>query len=100
MDPNDLLCMLGKWQRGDVSRMTNGDLPEALGRIKAKVYVMPIDSDMFFVPSDCKLEQELIPNSEFHELHSIAGHLGLFGVEPEFYQAIDSHIERLLAYEP
>jgi homoserine O-acetyltransferase len=25
MDPNDLLCMAWKWQRGDVSRHTGGD---------------------------------------------------------------------------
>jgi homoserine O-acetyltransferase/O-succinyltransferase len=25
-DPNDLLCMAWKWQRGDVSRHTGGDL--------------------------------------------------------------------------
>ena len=34
MDPNDLLCMAWKWQRGDVSRHTGGDLRAALGRIK------------------------------------------------------------------
>lgn len=99
MDPNDLLCMLRKWQRGDVSRVTSGDLVAALGRIQAKTYVMPIDSDMFFVPGDCKLEQKLIPNSEFHELSSVAGHLGLFGVEPEFYQVVDKHLRNLLSSE-
>lgn len=37
-----------KWQRGDVSRNTGDSLEEALGRIKAKVFVMPISEDMFF----------------------------------------------------
>ena len=97
MDPNDLLCLLWNWQRGDVSRMTGGDLAAALGRIKAKTYVMPIDSDMFFVPGDCEREQHLIPNSEFHVLHSIGGHLGLYGIEPEFYQTVDVHLNELLA---
>jgi homoserine O-acetyltransferase len=46
MDPNDLLCMAWKWQRGDVSRHTGGDLRAALGR--AKTFVMPMSSDMFF----------------------------------------------------
>src|SRR5690349_9949047 len=31
MDPNDLLAMAWKWQRGDVSRNTGGDLAAALG---------------------------------------------------------------------
>ena len=30
MEPNDLLCMAWKWQRGDVSRHTGGDLAKAL----------------------------------------------------------------------
>ena len=43
MDPNDLLRMAWKWQRGDVSRNTGGDLAAALGRITAKTFVMPIN---------------------------------------------------------
>src|SRR5699024_4332342 len=46
MDPNNLITMGWKWQRGDVSRITDGNLEKALGRIKAKVFVMPIDEDM------------------------------------------------------
>ncbi len=42
MDPNDLLTMACKWQRGDVARHTGGDLAAALGRITAKTFVMPI----------------------------------------------------------
>ncbi len=82
MDPNNLLCMAWKWQRGDVSRNTGGDLKAALGRIKAKVFVMPIDEDMFFPPRDCEPEQKMIPNSEFRLIKSIGGHLALFGVDP------------------
>ena len=48
MDPNDLLAMMWKWQRGDVARHTGGDLAAALGRITAKTFVLPIDEDMFF----------------------------------------------------
>ena len=53
MDPNDLLTQAWKWQRGDVTRHTAGDLAAALGRITAKTFVMPIDEDMFFPPRDC-----------------------------------------------
>src|SRR6201998_2198273 len=65
MDPNGLLGMAGKWQRGDVRRNTGGALASALGRIKAKTYVMPISHDMFFPPSDCEVERRLIPESQF-----------------------------------
>lgn len=97
MDPNNLLCMAWKWQRGDVSRHTAGDLPAALGRIKAKTYVMPISHDMFFPVTDCQAEQQLIPGSEFRPLQSIDGHLGLFGTDAQMVEQFDANIRELLA---
>lgn len=97
MDPNNLLCMAWKWQRGDVSRHTDGDLAAALGRITAKTYVMPISHDMFFPPSDCEVEQQLIPNSEFKTINSIDGHLALFGTDPDCQAQIDTVLKELLA---
>jgi len=99
MDPNDLLLKAWKWQRGDVSRHTNGDLSAALGRIKAKTFVMPINEDMFFPPRDCKAEQELIPNSELRVIEDIGGHLGLFGIAPTYMPQIDQHLGELLAMQ-
>jgi homoserine O-acetyltransferase/O-succinyltransferase len=97
MDANDLLAMAWKWQRGDVSRHTGGDLAAALKRIKAKTFVMPISHDMFFPPADCQAEQELIAGSEFRPLASIDGHLALFGVDPQCLAQIDTHLSALLA---
>lgn len=97
MDPNDLLCMAWKWQRGDVSRHTDGDLAAALGRITAKTYVMPISHDMFFPPSDCEVEQQLISNSELKTINSIDGHLALFGTDPDCQAQIDTVLKELLA---
>ncbi|MGH3089728.1 MAG: alpha/beta fold hydrolase [Rubrobacteraceae bacterium] len=99
MDPNDLLTMAWKWQRGDVTRHTRGDLAAALGRIQAKTFVIPIDEDMFFPPRDCKAEQALIPNSEFRVVEDVLGHLGLFGVAPTYMPQIDRHLGDLLATE-
>lgn len=97
MDPNNLLCMAWKWQRGDVSRHTGGDLAAALGRIKAKVFVMPIDEDMFFPPRDCQAEQALIPNSEYRVVRSLWGHLALFGPDAGYVEQVDAHLRELLA---
>jgi homoserine O-acetyltransferase/O-succinyltransferase len=97
MDPNDLIAMAWKWQRGDVSRHAGGDLAAALGRIKARTYVMPISHDMFFPPRDCEAEQRLIPGSEFRPLASIDGHLGLFGTDPQMLAQLDMHLLELLA---
>ncbi|MEI3614242.1 alpha/beta fold hydrolase [Pseudogracilibacillus sp. SO30301A] len=97
MDPNNLISMGWKWQRGDVSRITDGNLEKALERIKAKVFVMPIDEDMFFPPRDCEAEQKLIPNSELRVINSICGHFALFGGEGEYYHnQIDTHLHELL----
>ncbi len=96
MDPNDLLCMAWKWQRGDVSRHTRGDLAAALGRITAKTFVMPINEDMFFPVRDCQSEQELVANSELRIIDDVLGHLGLFAVNPEYMPQIDQHLSELL----
>lgn len=97
MDPNDLLTMAWKWQHGDVTRHTGGDLAAALGRITAKTYVIPIDEDMFFPPRDCRAEQELVAGSELRIVEDVLGHLGLFGVAPTYMPQIDRHLGELLA---
>ena len=99
MDPNNLLCMAWKWQRGDVSRASDGDLTSALSRIKAKTFVMPIDTDMFFTVKDCKREQEMIAGSEFRPLTSLGGHLALFGFDKEYLTQVDSHLKDLLSFK-
>ena len=97
MDPNDLLCQLWKWHHADVSSHTNGDLKQALARIKAKTFVMPFQEDMFFPVSDCEREQKLIPNSEFRPIPSPWGHFAMFGIFEEDKKAIDDRLKELLA---
>jgi homoserine O-acetyltransferase/O-succinyltransferase len=97
MDPNDLLCMAWKWQRGDVSRLTGGDLRAALGRIKAKTFVMPMSTDMFFPPADCQREWRLIPDAEFRPIETIDGHLALFGADAGAIAQLDRNLGDLLA---
>jgi homoserine O-acetyltransferase/O-succinyltransferase len=97
MDPNDLLCMAWKWQRGDVSRHAGGDLAAALGLIKARTLVMPISHDMFFTVEDCRAEAEMISGAELRPLASIDGHLALFGTDPEFLAQVDANLMALLA---
>lgn len=100
MDPNDLMTLAWKWQRADVSRMTAGNLYVALQRIKAIVFVMPIDEDMFFPPRDCLCEAEMIPNAQFRPIKSLWGHLGLFGLEPSYMDQIDQNLKELLSINP
>jgi homoserine O-acetyltransferase len=97
MDPNDLLAMMWKWQRGDVARHTAGDLAAALGRITAKTFVLPIDEDMFFPIRDHVTEQAHIKGSELRVINDVLGHLGLFAVNPDYMPQIDRHLGELLA---
>ncbi len=97
MDPNDLLCMAWKAQSADVSRYAGGDLRAALNRVKAKTFVMPMSSDMFYPPADCQADWRLIPEAEFHPVQTIDGHLALFGADPDAIKQLDKHLGDLLA---
>jgi homoserine O-acetyltransferase len=44
------------------------DLRAPLARIRAKTFVMPMSSDMFFPPADCQAEWRLIPDAEFRPI--------------------------------
>lgn len=96
MDPNNLLCMLTKWQNGDVSKMFGGDLKKALSQIKAKVFVMAFEDDMFVPITDCVMEQKMIPNSELRPIPTPWGHFGALQVFPEDKKIIDNILKELL----
>jgi homoserine O-acetyltransferase len=96
MDPNNLIWMGWKWRHGDVSLHTGGDLAAALGRIKAKTYVVPFSRDMFFPPADCEAEQRLIPNSEFRVIDSLWAHFAMFCISDSDRTQIDACIADLL----
>jgi homoserine O-acetyltransferase/O-succinyltransferase len=100
MDPNNLLTMLSKWHDGDVTRMTNGCLKTALSRITAQVSAIAIKEDSFFPLADIEAEQKLIPGSELKIISSDWGHLALFGVDPAYNAAVDTHLKALLAKKP
>ncbi|BFM08840.1 alpha/beta fold hydrolase [Halioxenophilus aromaticivorans] len=97
MDPNNLMTLASKWQHADVSRHTDGCLESAMARITAKVFVMPIDEDMFFPPRDCEDEARLISNGQLRPVKSLWGHLALFGLEPAYVEQVDQLLKELLA---
>lgn len=97
MDPNNLLSMAKKWNAGDVSLHTKGDLSAALSTITAKVFVISFEQDMFVSAADCKKEQQMITGSEFVSIPSPWGHFTMLGISPEDFQAIDGSLKRLLA---
>lgn len=100
MDPNALLCLLGKWQRADVARHTGGDLRAALARISAVVFNLPFEQDMMFTVDECRAEHLLTPRSTLKPIPTRWGHFGMLGIAPEDKQFINDALAELLAITP
>ena len=78
-DANDLLVQIGIWQRGDISQCAEfgGDIDRALAAIKARVLLMPGQTDRYFDVRDNEDELGRLVNARSAELHpipSIHGH--------------------------
>jgi homoserine O-acetyltransferase len=96
-DANALLAQAWKWQNADVSAQTHGDLAAALGRITARVCVMPVTTDMFFTVADCAAEQAMIPGSTLRPIATDWGHIAVMGMDPGYLSQVDSALRELLA---
>lgn len=96
MDPNNLLCMCGKWRRADVSRLTGGDLAAALARIEGPVAVIAFSSDLLFPPEDLEAERRLLPDGQLRVVDSPWGHYA-FEMTEGARAALDRHLAELLA---
>jgi homoserine O-acetyltransferase len=101
-DPNNLLTMLWTWQNGDLSanEIYNGDFKAALGAIKARTYVMPGQTDLYFPPEDSEIEVANMPNAVFEPIPSVWGHFaGGPGTNPLDVKYLDNKLKELLAHK-
>jgi len=78
-DANDLLAQIGIWQRGDISACAafGGDMDRALAAIKARILLMPGQTDRYFDPRDNEDDVGRLVNAksvDFHPIPSIHGH--------------------------
>lgn len=78
-DANDLLAQIGIWQRGDISRCPEfgGDIDRALAAIKARVLLMPGQTDRYFDVRDNEDELGRLVNARstvLHPIPSVHGH--------------------------
>ncbi len=99
-DANNLLTMLSTWQNGDISanELYGGDFVKALGAIKAKAFVMPGRTDLYFPPEDSEFEVAHMPNAQLVPIESVWGHFaGGPGTNPVDVSFIDARLKELLA---
>ena len=84
------------WLRGDISDNPayNGDFDMALGAIKAKTIILPVDHDRYFPPVDAEYEASRIPGAECRVIHSTWGHMA--PANPAHAPAIDDALRELL----
>lgn len=98
-DANDLLAMLETWQHADISANDTyrGDLPAALGGIKARAILLPSATDLLFPVADNLADAAHMPNADVRPIPSGWGHLAGFGVNPADNEFIDAALNELLA---
>jgi homoserine O-acetyltransferase len=99
-DANNLLTMLWTWQHGDISdnEIYHGDFVKALSAIKARAFVMPGQTDLYFPPEDSEFEVAHMPNATLIPVPSIWGHFaGGPGTNPADVEFIDNKLKELLA---
>ncbi|MHA7283692.1 alpha/beta fold hydrolase [Arthrobacter sp. TMS2-4] len=96
-DANDLLAMLGTWQRADVGKHHPGGFEAAMGNITARAIVMPGSTDLYFPRADSEREVALLEQGELHPLVSDLGHVaGRPGVRPAETAQIGAAVQQLL----
>lgn len=75
-DPNDLMAMIGAWERADIGDLPifDGDTSRALRGIKALALIMPSTTDQYFRASDIEAEAGMIVKARYCPIETIWGH--------------------------
>jgi homoserine O-acetyltransferase len=75
-DAADCYAQLVTWSHGDISAnaIYGGDFAKALGAIKAKVLLMPGETDLYFPIADNALEMQHLTKAELRPIPSVWGH--------------------------
>ncbi|HTH99678.1 MAG TPA: alpha/beta fold hydrolase [Acidisoma sp.] len=73
----DLYAQLRTWYAGDISAnpLYDGDLTAALAAIRARVLLMPCETDLYFPVADNALELAALRDAELRPIPSIWGHV-------------------------
>ncbi|KAJ5272313.1 hypothetical protein N7478_007438 [Penicillium angulare] len=97
--PDDLLIMLGMWQRSDLSVVGDGkmSLEDVLGGLAPRILLMPCLTDQYFTWKASKKEVEYLKNGEIAIIPSIWGHMGGGGANQEDIEWMDREIAAFLS---
>ena len=95
----DMLIMLGMWQKADVSVCipgSKGDLDSALAQIKPRMLVMPCRTDQYFTPQPSEREVKALKHGTLAVIPSVWGHIGGGGANPVDTKWMDDQIRDFL----
>ncbi|KAK1966023.1 alpha/beta-hydrolase [Colletotrichum sublineola] len=96
--PDDLLIKLRMWQNGDIGRLTDGGgLEDAVGRIEARVLLMPCRTDQYFRPDASEREVAMLRKGMLEVIPSVWGHLAGAGANPADIKWMDEKITAFLS---
>ncbi|KAF2171119.1 hypothetical protein M409DRAFT_64073 [Zasmidium cellare ATCC 36951] len=99
-DAEDLIVLARMWQKGDVGAVGGGgDWKAALGKVEAKVLVMPCVSDQYFLAAEGEREVECLKNGRYEPIASVWGHMAGGGACEEDTRFMDERIGRFLSEE-
>jgi homoserine acetyltransferase len=95
--------MLRMWQAGDISTAVpskHKSLESALSSIKARVLLMPCQTDQYFRPDPNEREARSIPSATLEVIPSIWGHVAGGGANPADKEWMDKKISAFLKASP
>ncbi len=95
----DVLCLLNTWRTADITANahTGHDLVSALGRIRARTLLIPIDRDALFRHEDIAPMADALPDAQVWTLRSAWGHRAAAPQsDPEDIRQLQSVVARFL----
>lgn len=95
----NLGAMMWTWRHADIGLhpLYGNDTIAALKAIRARAFVMPSETDMYFPPEDSAIEVRHLPNAELRVIPGVYGHAAGGGVIPEPSAFVDRAVTELLA---
>lgn len=96
--PDNLLVMLGMWQRSNVGLTMDPQrsVEDALRCLKARILLMPCQTDQYFKWEASEREVRYLRNGELAVIPSIWGHMAGGGGNPEDSEWMDGRIAEFL----